>query len=174
MLAYTLRFVAHDDTAQYRLRDEIGGSNSAQTASPQSASSLGELRYLGAIINESFRLRPNGTPLPRVTPHGRTVRLGRFDKIPGGVRVNTFQWFLHRDPRIWPAVDEWIPDRWLSPDNHSVGTEREAGRVLWPFCSGPRMCVGNHLTDYRTFRCPSPNPIFSCTPIHSGANICGQ
>ncbi|KAF3018791.1 hypothetical protein E8E14_001375 [Neopestalotiopsis sp. 37M] len=143
--AYTLRFVAQNSGAQSRLRDEFLGNAADQAFSPQSASTLGGLPYLSAVINESFRLRPTGTPLPRVTPKNKTTRLGRYEGIPGGVRVNTYQWFLHRDPRIWNAAEEWVPERWLK-DGENAGPGKD--QVLWQFCSGPRMCVGNHLTDY--------------------------
>lgn len=146
--AYTLRFVAQNSDAQSRLRDEFLGNAADQAFSPQPASTLGGLPYLSAVINESFRLRPTGTPLPRVTPKNKTTRLGGYEGIPGGVRVNTYQWFLHRDPRIWNAAEEWVPERWLK-DGENAGPGKD--QVLWQFCSGPRMCVGNHLTDYRKF-----------------------
>lgn len=142
--AYTLRFVAQNGAAQSRLRAEFLANQTAAPFSPQSATSLGGLPYLGAVISESFRLRPTGTPLPRITPANKTTKLGQYDDIPGGVRVNTYQWFLHRDPRIWSASEEWVPERWMKAEGKGDGAEG----VLWQFCSGPRMCVGNHLTDY--------------------------
>ena len=137
----------HPDV-QSRLRDEVRSnlpSISTDHPAPLSATTLDALPYLSAVINESFRLRPTGTPLPRVTPKNKTTRLGGYEGIPGGVRVNTYQWFLHRDPRIWNAAEEWVPERWLK-DGENEGPGKD--QVLWQFCSGPRMCVGNHLTDY--------------------------
>ncbi|ETS86318.1 hypothetical protein PFICI_00146 [Pestalotiopsis fici W106-1] len=153
MLAYTLRFIGENQTAQRKLREEVRRLRSKDLSALPSAATLGELHYLSAVISESFRMRPNGTPLPRITPHDRTVRLGEFNHIPGGVRVNTYQWFLHRDPCIWSDADKWVPERWLNHDGQfEAKSSHEPDRVLWPFCSGPRMCLGNHLTDYSTFR----------------------
>lgn len=41
-----------------------------------------------------------------------------------------------------------MPERWLSGDVYPAGKVCEGEDVLSPFCSGPRMCVGNHLTDH--------------------------
>lgn len=92
-------------------------------------------------------MRPNSTPLPRITPPDRSVDLAGVKDIPPGTRVNSFQWYLHRDPRQWNRPDEWIPERWLSEGQEKKGNSEGEG-VLWAFGSGPRMCVGTHLTQY--------------------------
>ena len=92
-------------------------------------------------------MRPNSTPLPRITPTDASVRLAGIEGIPPGVRVNAFQWFVHRDPKKWDRVDEWIPERWL--DGHGKLIKGSGESQLWGFCSGPRMCAGSNLSQFR-------------------------
>lgn len=72
-----------------------------------------------------------------------------IDGIPPGTRINTFQWFVHRDPQKWDNAHDWNPDRWLTRGNTDNKNERED--VLWAFASGPRMCLGNNWTYYGTY-----------------------
>ena len=72
-------------------------------------------------------MRPNSTALPRITPQDRPVTLAGVEGIPPGTRVNTFQWFLHRDPEAWDLVEEWIPERWLD-QREGDGKRRRARR----------------------------------------------
>jgi cytochrome P450 len=127
---------------------------------PESISSipaaLEKLAYLNAVIHESLRMRPTSTPLPRITPPDCSVTVAGVEGIPPNTRINTFQWFLHRDPRKWARVDEFIPERWLERID---GTKKKSsGRedVLWPFASGPRMCLGTNWTYYGKLHFISP------------------
>jgi cytochrome P450 len=106
---------------------------------------LDNLPYLSAVLKESLRMRPTSNPLPRITPLDRSVDIAGIANIPAGIRVNCFSWTIHRDPERFPDPDRWIPERWLSDkDNNPIEKEQ----LLWSFSSGPRMCVGNHLTQY--------------------------
>ncbi|KAL8950435.1 MAG: hypothetical protein Q9222_003529 [Ikaeria aurantiellina] len=158
VLAYTLYYVSQNPIAQHRLRQEIASAtpemqnlaglddSDLQDHNLPSAASLDQLPYLSAIICESLRMRPNSTPLPRITPAGSSVRLAGIEGIPPGVRVNAFQWFVHRDPKKWDRVDDWIPERWLDGDGKLLRGSGES--QLWGFCSGPRMCAGSNLSQY--------------------------
>lgn len=97
-------------------------------------------------------MRPNSTPLPRITPANTSVRLAGIEGIPSGVRVNAFQWFVHRDPKKWDQVDEWIPERWLDSDGKLLKSSGES--QMWGFCSGPRMCAGSNVSQYCQFLYP--------------------
>ena len=123
------------------------GENQNYLPSP---SSLDNLTYLSAVLKESLRMRPNSTPLPRITPHEHSVTLAGIDNIPPGTRVNTFQWFVHRDPGKWTQPNRWMPERWLCHEGDKL---RGDEGILWAFGSGPRMCVGSHLSHYSGYSC---------------------
>lgn len=120
-----------------------------------SPSSLDKLPYLSAILKESFRMRPTSTPLPRITPQDRAVSLAGIDGIPPGTRVNTFQWFIHRNPDNYSRVNEWCPERFLDAEPKDGKTP-----LLWAFGGGSRMCVGVSLTQYR--KCAHQRARFCC------------
>lgn len=155
VLSYAIYYIAQNPEQQARLQREVshlglhlsqqnGADDFPAAATPQVIESLS---YLQAVINESLRMRPNSTPLPRITPKGKSVSISGVDDIPPGTRVNCFQWFLHRDPALWPEPDKWIPERWLDEE---TGLLKRAGELppLWAFVTGPRSCVGAQLTYY--------------------------
>lgn len=156
VVAYTIYYISRHPNAQDRLRDELMVAGISMKKSPSAGenatmpepSLLDKLPYLSAILMESFRMRPNSTPLPRVTPQNRSVSLAGYDNIPPATRVNTFQWLIHRDPAKWKAVDDWRPERWL--ESTDCKTDGEESR-LWAFGSGPRMCIGVNFTYYSKF-----------------------
>ncbi|KAB8296762.1 hypothetical protein EYC80_002179 [Monilinia laxa] len=153
VVAYTIYYISRHPNAQNRLRDELmtagvsmkQPSTDGEKFTMPEAPLLDKLPYLSAILMESFRMRPNSTPLPRITPSGRSVFLAGYDEIPPATRVNTFQWLIHRDPTKWEAVDEWRPERWLEENN--CKTDDGESR-LWAFGSGARMCIGVNFTYY--------------------------
>jgi len=156
VVAYTIYYISRHPNAQDRLREELTAAGLSMKATTEagekvpmpSPSSLDKLPYLSAVLMESFRMRPNSTPLPRVTPHNRPVSLGGYDNIPPGTRVNTFQWLIHRDPAKWEAPDDWIPERWLQDNACEIGGGESR---LWAFGSGSRMCIGVNFTYYGMF-----------------------
>ncbi|GIC86015.1 uncharacterized protein Aud_002375 [Aspergillus udagawae] len=157
ILGYAFWYLAQHPDAQHRISAELDAhgidmssrshdSNTQDTGAPSRATQLDSLPYLHAVIDECLRMRPTSTPLPRITPADREVFVAGFS-IPPGTRINSFQWFVHRDPRKWENVNCWDPQRWLQMDRVS-GKKYNREDVLWPFASGPRMCLGNHLAYY--------------------------
>ncbi|KAG8160801.1 hypothetical protein KVR01_009065 [Diaporthe batatas] len=147
VFAYMIYYLAQHPEQQDRLRQEVSVlgehlDDSEDALPPPDV--LQSLDYLQAVIKESLRMRPNSTPLPRITPHDREVSIAGVDGIPPGTRVNCFQWLLHRNPEVWEQPDSWVPERWLDAD----GKERRDMPPLWSFVTGPRACIGMQLTYY--------------------------
>ncbi|KAF7630134.1 hypothetical protein AFLA_010763 [Aspergillus flavus NRRL3357] len=154
VLGYAFWYLAQHPDAQQRIQTELNSQGidmrSRETVTNSSkrprAVELDSLPYLRAVIDECLRMRPTSTPLPRITPPNRKVSVAGIDGIPPGTRINTFQWFVHRDPQKWDNAHDWNPDRWLTRGNTDNKNERED--VLWAFASGLRMCLGNNWTYY--------------------------
>lgn len=149
MLAYTIYYLSRNRQAQEKLKAEFAFLRNTEDSSEAMSripppEVLDKLPYLSAVIKESLRMRPNSTPLPRITPRDQHVSLAGFDDIPPGTRVNVFQWFIHRNPDTCPAANEWQPERWLDTDPTS-----STAPILWAFGGGSRICVGAALTQYR-------------------------
>ncbi|RFU28663.1 hypothetical protein B7463_g7689, partial [Scytalidium lignicola] len=109
--------------------------------------SLDTLPLLSAVINETLRLHPPVPgPQPRITPSSNNnksgttanVTISGYD-IPGGIRVSAQAYSLHRNESVFPAPEEWHPERWLET---SAEQETAMQRWFWAFGSGGRMCVG--------------------------------
>ncbi|CAL5081656.1 unnamed protein product [Urochloa decumbens] len=86
--------------------------------------------------------------LDRVIGRGRWRRcLAREDAtvagydIPAGTRVLVSVWTIGRDPALWDAPEEFMPERFLGSKLDVKGQDYE----LLPFGSGRRMCPGYSL-----------------------------
>ncbi|XP_022738454.1 cytochrome P450 71A1-like [Durio zibethinus] len=99
---------------------------------------LPNLRYLNAVIKETFRLHP---ALPLLVPRcsGKSITVGGYT-IPKGSRVFLNIWSIHRDPHIWDNPLQFQPDRFLNdPDKFDYyGSDFR----YMPFGSGRRKCPG--------------------------------
>ncbi|KAG5566717.1 hypothetical protein RHGRI_002311 [Rhododendron griersonianum] len=103
-------------------------------------SDVKSLVYLQAIVKETLRLYPPG---PLSVPHQATedCEIGGYN-IPKGTRVFPNLWKLHRDPRVWPDPEEFVPERWLA-GNHAAGLDVSGKNFEFgPFGSGRRSCPG--------------------------------
>ncbi|QPC65684.1 hypothetical protein HYE67_007915 [Fusarium culmorum] len=100
--------------------------------------SVGELKYLSAVLDESLRLYPPAPgPAPRMISQGGDTIVGEF--IPEGTSVDIWHWVLYHDPDHFAMVDEFHPERWLGDDPRF---SRDVKNVFQPFSVGPRSCIG--------------------------------
>lgn len=119
--------------------------------------SIDALPLLDAVLMETLRLHAAiPGPQPRITPAqgcvigGASIEAGGYF-VPGGVRVSSQAYSLHRDPHVFPDPDTWLPQRWLSGFNQTslhnnskdpiAEKNREENlkmmhRAFWSFSSG--------------------------------------
>ena len=98
-----------------------------------------QLPYVDAIVKETMRLHPVAPLLvPRLAREDATV--DGYD-IPAGTRVLVSVWSIGRDPALWDAPEEFMPERFLGSKLDVKGQDYE----LLPFGSVRRMCPGYSL-----------------------------
>eukprot|EP01018_Ginkgo_biloba_P017773 Gb_02188 [translate_table: standard] len=103
-------------------------------------SDLPKLKYLQAIVKETFRLYPVA---PLLVPHQSTApcTVGGYH-IPAGTHLVVNAWALHRDSSVWERPLEFVPERFLEREEIDVkGKHFE----MIPFGSGRRGCPGAAL-----------------------------
>ncbi|KAM0878124.1 hypothetical protein ACQ4PT_035065 [Festuca glaucescens] len=102
---------------------------------PPAADHLPKLTVLQMVINETLRLYPPATLLPRMA--FQDITLGSKLRVPRGASVWIPVLAIHHDEAVWGAdAHQFRPDR-FAPGRARPG----AGRFL-PFAAGPRNCVG--------------------------------
>ncbi|KAF2119133.1 putative cytochrome P450 monooxygenase [Lophiotrema nucula] len=106
------------------------------------------LPLLQAIIHETLRLyEAVPGPQPRITPKGGCT-IGPYTNIPGGVRINSQAYSLHRNADVFPDPLTWNPQRWLDSNGNFINNG-EMHRWFWAFGSGGRGCVGKAFAMYQ-------------------------
>ncbi|KAL7141710.1 hypothetical protein ABFS83_08G071600 [Erythranthe nasuta] len=130
LLTWTVMLLATNPSWQEKVRAEVkevcGGA-------PPSPDQLSKLTTLNMVINESLRLYPPASLLPRMA--FEDFKLGDLH-IPKGLSIWIPVLAIHHSEEIWGKdVNEFNPDRFGSRSSGS-------GRHFIPFAAGPRNCVG--------------------------------
>ncbi|KAL9001408.1 MAG: hypothetical protein Q9188_005464 [Gyalolechia gomerana] len=102
------------------------------------------LPLLDAMLQETLRLHSAvPAPQPRVTPEvpGGTSIEG-YANIPGGVRVSSNAYTMHRIEEVFPKPEVWMPERWLKADQKDLEAMR---RCFFAFGAGGRVCLGSNF-----------------------------
>jgi cytochrome P450 len=96
--------------------------------------SIGEMKYMDMVIEETLRLFP---------PSSRVDRVASVDYEYNGIKIKKGQvvavslYALHHDPDLYPEPEEFRPERFS--DENKKARENEA---YAPFGVGPRNCIG--------------------------------
>ncbi len=107
------------------------------TASPVAdAATLAGLEYANRVMRETLRLHPAGVISPREA--ARDVVVGGY-RIPKGTLILWSAHLAGRDPRSWPDVLSFDPDRF---DHLTPGQQATADAAWVPFGRGARNCIG--------------------------------
>jgi cytochrome P450 len=131
-LAWAVHDVYRRGDVLARLRAEIDGLG--PDAAPDE---LAKLPYLGAVCDESLRLRPIVTDTPRILLE--PFELGGY-LLPKGVGVSVMIEAIHADPSIYPEPEKFRPERFLA--------KKPGPFEFLPFGGGNRRCLGAAFSDY--------------------------
>ncbi|KAJ6426752.1 hypothetical protein OIU84_022359 [Salix udensis] len=143
MIEWTMaRLMQHQEVRQkvYQELQEVVGSNNVVEEFH-----LPKLRYLSAVIKETFRLHP---ALPLLVPRfsRQSCMVGGYN-VPKGTTVFLNVYAIHRDPDLWDNPLEFRPERFLNGD--TAGSFDYSGNNFQylPFGSGRRVCAGIPLAE---------------------------
>jgi pentalenene oxygenase len=130
-LCWTFVLLDEHDEVRERLHAEVDAV--LDSGAPATHADLERLPHTGRVVTEVLRLYPPVWVLTRQVTED-TELAGH--PVPAGATVMFSPYAQHRDPRLFPAPDEFDPDRWL-PD-------RAVPQGAWiPFGAGNRKCVGD-------------------------------
>lgn len=121
----------------HRLRREADAVLGPDGGGPAAdAATLARLVFANRVMRETLRLHPAGVISPREA--AKNEMIGGYE-IPKGTLI---MWSAHlagRDPRAWPDVLSFDPDRFdrLTPEQQAVVDAAWA-----PFGRGARNCIG--------------------------------
>ncbi|MCJ1386474.1 hypothetical protein MMC17_009600 [Xylographa soralifera] len=105
--------------------------------------SLKQLKYLPAAINEALRLFPPVPEgLPCVTPDTGEEICGQW--IPGGTYVQISPFAANMNLNNFTEPEAFIPERWVGNDRKYAMDRKE---VHQPFSTGHRNCIGQNLAN---------------------------
>jgi cytochrome P450 len=132
MLGYAVWLLAAHGAAQVRLREEVAALDTV------TVESLNACRYLGAVVDESFRLYPPAYVIGREAREDMTIA---GLAVKAGDQLVAPQWVVHRDQRWWQAPEQFRPERWLNGE-----TDDLRPGTFFPFGGGLRGCLGGHFS----------------------------
>ena len=131
----TLLLAGHETTASSLAwtMHELG-RNPAVLARARRAADEGDDAYLDATVKEAMRLHPVIRNVARYLTE--PVRVAGYD-LPAGVTVFPSIMLVQHAPRLWPAPEQFRPERFLEGNPPSS--------TWFPFGGGIRRCLGAGL-----------------------------
>ncbi|CAI7630660.1 unnamed protein product [Penicillium pancosmium] len=152
-LAATLFYLVRSPSALKKLTEEVRTAFT-EVEDIVSGTSLNELTFLKACIDEALRLCPAvpGAP-PREVMEGGAVVDGIF--LPAGTDCGTPTYSIHRQEKYYREAQQFIPERWIEGATCSTSSGvcwestkediETARRAFCPFSIGPRGCIGKSM-----------------------------
>jgi cytochrome P450 len=136
VLEYTMAELMQHQDVMAKLQAEVRSRAPGITED-----NLTGMPYLKSVIKETLRLHP---PSPLLVPH-LSLEDCNIDgyMVPAGTSVFVNIWAIGRDPNLWDAAEEFMPERFISKDGAEGGADfRGLDFQFLPFGSGRRMCPG--------------------------------
>ncbi|MSP59199.1 MAG: cytochrome P450 [Myxococcales bacterium] len=128
-LCWALRHILARPDVLDRLRAEL---DEAFPGGKVDATKARKLPYLDACIKESMRLTPIAPAVGRSLIKPLPLERG---EAPAGTIVWPCIYLTHRRPDLWPAPEEFRPERFL-------GEAKVSPNHFFPFGGGRRRCIG--------------------------------
>ncbi|KAL3471436.1 cytochrome P450 [Aspergillus californicus] len=125
---------------QDKVRHELRQLRPLEDGLPSFAD-IDSVPVLEACLREVYRLHPASSGrAERIVPDGGCVLAGHY--VPAKAVATTSVVSLHRDPKIFPEAERFLPTRWLEGTKDELKT-RDAHII--PFGYGGRICLGKSL-----------------------------
>ena len=134
-ITFTCELLARNPEAQSKILAEI---NNIKSESTDCMHWIKNARYTKLVIEESMRLYPPAYFMDRVNIEEDTFN---GMKLPKGSNLLFSIYEIHRHSDFWKQPSEFIPERFL---DETI----KFSKHYFPFCAGPRMCVGNNFAMY--------------------------
>ncbi|KAG0556713.1 hypothetical protein KC19_11G074000 [Ceratodon purpureus] len=107
-----------------------------------SESDIPNLKYLQAVIKETFRLHPPAPLLVTHENHEPCLLAGYY--VPANTRLHVDVWAIGRDPCVWKDPEEFNPGRFMEGPLQEVDVSGKFYELM-PFGSGRRVCPAQPL-----------------------------
>jgi cytochrome P450 len=133
-LAWAIHLMLRNPSVMARLEGEI---DAVLGDRPLTFADLRRMPYARQVLQESLRLYPPASWLPRVAVAEDTIDGVR---IPAGATVILPIYLWHRHPDVWTDPERFDPGRF---DPERVGDRHSFAYV--PFGAGQRLCIGKEL-----------------------------
>ncbi|KAI7742161.1 hypothetical protein M8C21_001620, partial [Ambrosia artemisiifolia] len=152
MVEWVMAEILHNPDVKTKIQEELTevvGMNIVEE------SHLPRLKYLDAVVKETFRLHPSLPLLIQRCPD-ESCMVGGYT-IPKGSIVYINVWAIHHDPKNWTNPLEFQPKRFLNGKWDYKGNNTK----FLPFGSGRRICPGIPLGEKMLIK----RLQLSCSPI---------
>ena len=105
---------------------------------------INQLPYTSAVIKEAMRLFPPASSMrDSLEVSNSTIKDDCGGTYPvDGFYICVSHLAIQRNPKYWPQLNDFIPERWLVGPEDALHPSKGACR---PFEFGPRSCIGQTL-----------------------------
>ncbi|MCJ1436172.1 hypothetical protein MMC27_005550 [Xylographa pallens] len=146
VLSTTVYHILANPSILHRLQVELRGFMPDKDSKPN-LTQVERLPYLTAIVKEGLRITGAIIHRSQRIALDRSLQYQNWT-IPPGTIVSMTGYMNHINPAIFPAPEEFRPERWLKDEGTSTRGSGAAGNLekyLLPWGKGTRICLGMNL-----------------------------
>lgn len=147
-ICFTYHLLSKNPSVLERLQKEhreVFGEDTSEAGQriKQNPTLLNSCPYTVAVVKETLRLYAPAATM-RQGSKGTQLRALNGTSVPvDDLAIVVTPGPIHRNARIWPDAEKFVPERWLVGPEHELYPPAGAYR---PFEIGPRSCIGQNLT----------------------------